>query len=93
MEYTLAAVAALIAALGITVAGGGPRHTGLWLGLAIFAALTVAGDSLLIRLGVFGYADRYRSGIDVVAIPVEDLLYGCALYLIANTVWSWGGED
>lgn len=93
MEYTVAAVAALLLALGLTVARGGLRQPGLWLGLAVFAALTVAGDSILVRLGVFGYAARFRSGVDILAIPVEDLLYGCALYLIANAAWSWGRGD
>jgi lycopene cyclase domain-containing protein len=93
IEYTLAAVAVLIVALGVTVARGAAPDPALWLGLIAFAALTVVADSLLVRIGVFGYATRFRSGIEIGAIPVEDLLYGCALYLIATAAWSWRSGD
>lgn len=89
MEYTYASAAVLFVALTITVLRGAARDVALWLGLLCFAALTVIADSILVKVGVFGYAAGSRSGIDILAIPVEDLLYGCALYLIANAVWSW----
>lgn len=94
MEYTYASAAVLLLALTLTVLRGAAGDVALWLGLLSFAALTVVADSVLIKAGVYGYAARTRSGIDVLAIPLEDLLYGCALYLIAIAVWSWhpGGE-
>jgi lycopene cyclase domain-containing protein len=92
MEYTLAAAMLLLVALVLTFARGAAGDGALWLGLLAFAVLTVFADSLLVRVGVFGYQARYRSGIDVLAIPVEDLLYGCALYLLAVAAWSWQGR-
>lgn len=93
MEYTYAAGALLLLALALTVTRGAGRDGALWMGMLAFAFLTVLADSLLVRIGVFGYQARYRSGIDVLAIPVEDLLYGCALYLLAVAAWSWRGGD
>lgn len=92
MEYTLAAALLLLLALGLTFARGAGRDRALWMGLAAFAVLTVLADSLLVRVGVFGYGARYRSGLQVLAIPVEDLLYGSALYLLAVAAWSWQGR-
>ena len=92
MEYTYAAATLLLLALALTVARGAGRDRALWLGLLAFAVLTVLADSLLVRIGVFGYRAPYRSGIDLLAIPVEDLLYGCALYLVAVAAWSWRGR-
>ncbi len=89
MEYTFASAAVLFFALTITALRGAAGDLALWLGLLCFAALTVIADSVLVRVGVFVYAAGTRSGIDILAIPLEDLLYGCALYLIANAVWTW----
>lgn len=89
MQYTYASLAILLLALAVTVLRGAARDLALWLGLLAFAALTVLADSLLIRVGVFRYASATRSGIQILAIPLEDLLYGCALYLTAIAVWSW----
>lgn len=89
MEYTYAAGTLLLLALGLTVARGAGRDRAVWLGLVAFAVLTVLADSLLVWIGVFGYQARYRSGMDVLAIPIEDLLYGSALYLMAVAAWSW----
>jgi lycopene cyclase domain-containing protein len=89
MEYTLAAASLLLVALGVTVVRGAARDPALWLGLFAFAVLTVAADSLLVRIGVFGYAMRFRSGLEIAAIPAEDIVYGCALYLLSVSAWSW----
>ncbi len=89
MEYTYAAGALLALALALTTVRGAGRDRALWLGLLAFAVMTVLADSLLVRFGVFGYRAPYRSGIDVLAIPVEDLMYGCGLYLLAVAAWSW----
>jgi lycopene cyclase domain-containing protein len=89
MAYTWAAAVLLLLAVALTVLRGGAGDLALWVGLAVFVALTVVADSALIRLGVFEYARAPRSGVDVGAAPVEDLAYGCALYLVAAAVWAW----
>lgn len=92
MEYTYAAGALLLLAAALTIARGAGRDRALWLGLLAFAVLTVLADSLLVWIGVFGYRAPYRSGLDLLAIPVEDLLYGCGLYLLAVAAWTWRGR-
>lgn len=64
------------------------RQRSTWVGAAAFAALTVAADNLLIRAGVYGYRDRFRCGLRVGHMPIEDLAYGIALYLLAVSAWS-----
>jgi lycopene cyclase domain-containing protein len=64
------------------------RKRSTWAGAAAFAALTVAADNLVIRAGVYGYRDRFRWGPRVGRMPIEDLGYGIALYLVAVSVWS-----
>ena len=88
MEYSVAAVILAAAAVALTALRGGLGDRALWLGLAIFAVLTVVADSTLVRAGVFGFGDHV-SGIRIVAAPVEDLLYGSALYLVANAAYRW----
>jgi lycopene cyclase domain-containing protein len=88
MEYTVAALILAAGALGLTAVRGGLADRALWVGLAVFAALTVIADSMLVRAGVFGFGDHV-SGLKIVAAPVEDLLYGGALYLVANAAYRW----
>jgi lycopene cyclase domain-containing protein len=88
MEYTVAALILAAGALGLTAIRGGLRDRSLWLGLVVFAALTVVADSTLVRAGVFGFGPHV-SGIRIVAAPVEDLFYGGALYLVANAAYRW----
>ena len=66
------------------------RERALWLGLAGFAALTVVFDVVMTQAGLYSYAGWSRSGLGVARMPVEDLLYGLALYLVA--VSTFGGR-
>ena len=91
MEYTVAAAAALVAAIAIAGLDGRLADRRYWLGLAAFGALTVASDSALVGAGVFAFGARFVSGIRIGAMPVEDLFYGGALYTLAVTAYGWTG--
>ena len=88
-EYSLAATIALVLALGLAAWRGVVRDRSLWVGMGVFAALTIGADVGLTWIGVFSYAPQFLSGIRIVRMPLEDLLYGLALYLTAITVYSW----
>ncbi len=88
-EYTLAATIALALALALAGWRGRLGDRSLWVGMGIFAALTVGADVGLTYVGVFSYAPQFLSGIRIVRMPLEDLLYGLALYLTAITVYAW----
>jgi lycopene cyclase domain-containing protein len=88
-EYSLAATIALVLALGLAAWRGVLRDRSLWVGMGVFAALTIGADVGLTWIGVFSYAPQFLSGIRIVRMPLEDLLYGLALYLTAITVYSW----
>ena len=91
MEYTLAASAAALAAISIAGLQGLLTQRAYWYGLAAFASLTVVSDSVLVSNGVFTFGSRFISGLRIGAMPIEDLLYGAALYTLAVTVheWNW----
>jgi lycopene cyclase domain-containing protein len=89
-EYTIASLAALALSLGATFRCGLWRERALWLGSLAFAATTVVADVLLTGVGVYGYDRRYNAGIYLGKMPLEDLGYGLALYLVTAVVWSWG---
>lgn len=88
-EYSLAATIALVLALGLAAWRGVLRDRSLWVGMGVFAALTIGADVGLTWIGVFSYAPQFLSGIRIVRMPLEDLLYGLALYLTAITAYSW----
>ena len=92
MEYTLAAAALLGAAVVIAGLDGRLADRSYWLGLAGFAILTVVSDSALVTAGIFTFGDRFISGVRIGAMPVEDLLYGCALFTLAVTAFAWTGK-
>jgi lycopene cyclase domain-containing protein len=92
-EYTLASLLALCAALGVSGSRGLLTDRSLWIGLVAFSALTVVADVILTGFGVYGYGSRYDAGILIGRMPIEDLAYALALYLVAAVAWSWGGED
>jgi len=87
-EYTLAAVAVLLAALALAAARRVLTEPAVLLGLMVFAAATVVADLVLTGLPIVLYGDVHRSGIGLGPMPVEDLLYGLALYLVAAAVWG-----
>jgi lycopene cyclase domain-containing protein len=91
-SYTIAALAALLVSL-VAVGVAGPwRDRSVWLGFGVFAALTIVADVALTGVGVYTYDRRFNAGLYLGHMPLEDLAYGLALYLIAVTVWSWIGE-
>jgi len=89
-EYTIASLAVLTLALGATFWCGLWRERALWLGFLAFAVMTIVADVLLTDVGVYGYDRRYNAGIYLGQMPLEDLGYGLALYLVAAVVWSRG---
>lgn len=88
-QYTLASAIALGGALLLSGWRGRLRDRSVWVGLALFSLLTIGADVALTEIGVFSYAPQFLSGIRIVRMPLEDLLYGMALYLTAVTVWAW----
>lgn len=92
MEYTTCAVAAFTVAASVAGLEGHLRSRAYRLGLAGFAALTVVADTALVSAGVFSFGHRFVTGLRIGAAPVEDVLYGGALYSVAVTVFAWRGE-
>ncbi len=92
MEYTLAAAAAALAAISVAGLQGLLARRAYWYGLAAFAALTIISDSVLVSNGVFTFGGRFISGIRIGPMPIEDLLYGAALYSLTVTVHEWNGK-
>jgi lycopene cyclase domain-containing protein len=86
-EYTIAALAVLVLALALVTALGLSRDRALWAGLLVFAVMTVAADMALTGIGVYGYDRRFNAGIYLGRMPLEDLAYGLALYLVAVAAW------
>lgn len=86
-EYTLAATLTAAAALLVAAWRRRLREPSIWFGLAAFAALTLVADVALTQVGVFRYDPRFLSGIRVDRMPIEDLEYGVALYLVAVSTW------
>jgi lycopene cyclase domain-containing protein len=69
------------------------RSRALWAGLAAFALLTVVFDVLMTAVGLYSYAPGARSGLGLGRMPVEDLLYGLGLYLVAVSAFAGGSRD
>lgn len=87
-EYTLAGVIVLAGALVAAWVTGVARLRATWLGFAVFLAMTVVFDFLLTGLPIVTYGAGTVSGIALGPIPVEDFLYGQALYLVAVAAWG-----
>jgi lycopene cyclase domain-containing protein len=87
-EYTLAAVVVLGAGLVAAWAAGVLRLRATWAGLVAFGAATVAADLVLTGLPIVTYGPGFTSGVALGPMPVEDLLYGLALYLVAVAAWG-----
>jgi hypothetical protein len=87
-EYTLAALAILgVGVLAAAVRGvlGEPAVLG---GLVVFGAATVIADVVLTGLPIVTYDDAARSCLAIGPMPLEDLAYGLALYLVAAAAWG-----
>lgn len=88
-EYTVVAVAVLAVSLLLAGIRHLYRQRSMWIGLAVFAVLTVVFDVLLTRVGVYAHRPQFNAGILIDRMPIEDLLYGIALYLVAVLSWTW----
>jgi lycopene cyclase domain-containing protein len=87
-EYTAASLAVLLLALALAAARGLWRDRALWLGLLVFVAMTLAADGVLTAIGVYDYDRRFNAGVYLGRMPLEDLAYAVALYLVAVAAWS-----
>lgn len=90
-EYTLAAVVVL--ALMLAVAGwrGLLARRSTWLGMALFGAATIVADLVLTGLPIVTYGDHHLRALMLGPMPIEDLLYGLALFLLAAVAWDAAG--
>jgi lycopene cyclase domain-containing protein len=89
-EYTVASTAVLVGAVLAAWWRGALAGRAGWLGLAIFGAATVVFDIVLTGLPIVTYGPGTTSGLAIGPMPVEDLLYGLALYLVAIAAWGPG---
>jgi len=94
-EYTLVASAVLLVVAVLAGVRGTFGRLWVWIGMAVFAVLTIVADVALTRIGVYRHRSIFNAGILIDRMPIEDLLYGVALYLVAVVTWSWSsqGED
>jgi lycopene cyclase domain-containing protein len=87
-EYLLAALVALALGLSFAWMTGVARLRATWLGLSAFLVLTLVFDAILTGLPIVTYGDVTASGLGIGPVPVEDLLYGASLYLVAVAAWG-----
>jgi lycopene cyclase domain-containing protein len=87
-EYTLATLVVLAGAFAAAGARGVLRERAAWLGLLAFGAATIVADIVLTGLPIVTYGDGTNSGIAIGPMPIEDLGYGLALYLVAIAAWG-----
>lgn len=87
-EYSLASLAVLILGVVLATLAGVLREPAAWLGLVAFGVVTVAADLVLTGLPIVTYGRQHASGIAIGPMPVEDLLYGLGLYLVAIAAWG-----
>ena len=91
-EYTAASLAVLLIAGAVGWRRGLLARRSTWLGLAVFGSVTVLADLVLTGLPIVTYAAGRRSGLSVGPMPLEDLLYGLALFLVAAMAWDGSGR-
>ncbi len=87
-EYTLLALAFLVGAFALAALAGMLREGAAWAGLLVFGLITVAADLVLTGLPIVTYGAGYDTGLRIGPMPVEDLIYGLALYLVAIAAWG-----
>ncbi|MFN8620998.1 MAG: lycopene cyclase domain-containing protein [Chloroflexota bacterium] len=87
-EYTVASVVVLAGALVAAAWQGLLRRRSTWLGLAIFGGATVVADLVLTGLPIVTYGDHHVRALMLGPMPLEDLLYGFALFLVAASAWQ-----
>ncbi|MCU0483549.1 MAG: lycopene cyclase domain-containing protein [Chloroflexi bacterium] len=89
-EYTVAAVGVLAGGAAAAWWRGALAGRAWWLGLAVFGAATLVFDLVLTGLPIVTYGPGTTSGLALGPMPIEDLLYGLALYLVAIAAWAPG---
>jgi lycopene cyclase domain-containing protein len=87
-EYTLLAIGFLAAAFLLAAVAGVLRERAAWAGLIAFGLITVVADLVLTGLPIVTYRHEFNAGLRLGPMPVEDLLYGLALYLVAIAAWG-----
>jgi lycopene cyclase domain-containing protein len=87
-EYTIASVVALAIAFLVAGLTGVLRERAAWAGLLVFGLVTIVADVVLTGLPIVTYGREFNAGIYLGPMPVEDLLYGLALYLVAIAAWG-----
>jgi lycopene cyclase domain-containing protein len=92
VEYTYATLAVMAGCLGAACWQGAVRERAFWLALAAFGLVTLAVDVVLTAIPVYAYAERFRSGLDVHRMPLEDLGYGLALACLSIVLWRAFGD-
>lgn len=90
-EYTLASLLGLLIVLILDRASGlrvsSTREYLPALGLALFAQLV--SDNLLVWRGFWAFNDAMNSGVRLPYLPVENLLFGTALFTATLLAWAW----
>lgn len=87
-EYTLLATAFLVGGFLLAALAGVLRERAAWAGLVAFGLATVVADIVLTGLPIVTYGREFNAGIYLGPMPIEDLLYGLALYLVAIAAWG-----
>jgi lycopene cyclase domain-containing protein len=87
-EYTLLSVIFLAGGFVLAGLAGVLRERAAWLGLVAFGVITVVADLALTGLPIVTYGRAYNLGLSIGPMPIEDLLYGLALYLVAIAAWG-----
>jgi lycopene cyclase domain-containing protein len=87
-EYTLATLAVLVLATALAAVRGVLAERAAWAGLLAFGGATIVADLVLTGLPIVTYRDDMNSGIAIGPMPIEDLGYGLALYLVAIAAWG-----
>ena len=64
------------------------REHAAWYGLVAFGLITIVADLGLTGLPIVVYGREFNAGLDLGPMPIEDLLYGLALYLVAIAAWG-----
>ncbi|MGN7979059.1 lycopene cyclase domain-containing protein [Microbacterium sp. 22195] len=97
MTYLLLSAPFVVAALvlfGIGAAHAGyrrdlRRYLSAWgASTAVLLVLTAVFDNIMIAAGFFDYREGGISGVRIVLMPVEDLLYPIAGALLLSGVWQ-----
>lgn len=95
MTYTLINLVFLVPTLVLAVVGwrsGRVSRSALALTAIVMIALTIVFDNLMIRVGLFTYAEDLISGIMIGAMPVEDLAYTVFAVLALPALWELLGR-